>query len=159
MVYLVGQCLRLPRLASVALRGMPLLGPLVGRACAATVVATLIAGHPLAASADVVHVRDGRAGTASVSAAVVVPAPMPGSAGPPATTTAEVQHIVEPGEHLWGIAARELAGRADTAPTTGDVVAYWTRLCERNRDRLASGDPNVVFAGEVIVLPPVGDEG
>ena len=42
--------------------------------------------------------------------------------------------------------------------STGEVVSYWIRLCARNRDRLLSRDPNLVFAGEVIVLPSVHDE-
>jgi hypothetical protein len=65
---------------------------------------------------------------------------------------------VRPGEHLWSIAAAQVAtatGRppADLAPA--DVAFYWLRVVEINRPRLRSRNPNVVHPGEVVELPPL----
>jgi hypothetical protein len=72
---------------------------------------------------------------------VVPSAPSP---APPTGAT----HTVTPGEHLWSIAAARLAGASDVAP-------YWLRLVELNRHRLRSGNPNLVYPGEVVELPPI----
>jgi nucleoid-associated protein YgaU len=54
-------------------------------------------------------------------------------------------HRIEPGEHLWSIAAGHAA----------DVAPYWRRLVELNRPHLRSGDPDLLYPGETIELPPV----
>ena len=40
-------------------------------------------------------------------------------------------------------------------PTVADaeIAPYWVAVCERNRAALASGDPNLIFPGEVVTLP------
>lgn len=58
-------------------------------------------------------------------------------------------HVVEPGEHLWAIAAATVGHTG-----TGEIGRYWRSLVAHNRDRLRSGDPDLVFPGEVIELPP-----
>jgi nucleoid-associated protein YgaU len=67
-------------------------------------------------------------------------------------------HDVAEGDSLWTIARDHLAevrgGGADE-PTLREVASYWLRVIEANRDRLASGDPDLIYPGEQIVLPPV----
>jgi nucleoid-associated protein YgaU len=61
------------------------------------------------------------------------------------------------GDNLWTIAREHLTearGGADQ-PTTREVAAYWLRVIEANRDRLVSGDPDLIYPGERIVLAPV----
>lgn len=62
------------------------------------------------------------------------------------------RHTVAPGDNLWVIA------RAQLPPGAGDreVHAYWLALIAANVERLASGDPDVIHPGEVLVLPEVG---
>ena len=71
----------------------------------------------------------------------------PGSAGPGSV-------VVEPGDHLWKISAAHLEtllGR----PAQPDVVTpYWLSVIEVNRDQLHSGDPDLIYPGELISLPP-----
>ena len=67
--------------------------------------------------------------------------------------------VVAPGDNLWELAARTLAratGR-DRAPTSSTSRSRRTgcAVCDRNRATLRSGDPNLIFPGEVVVLPPV----
>jgi nucleoid-associated protein YgaU len=64
---------------------------------------------------------------------------------------------VVPGDNLWTIARDHLAearGGADE-PTLRKVAAYWLRVVEANRDRLVSGDPDLIYPGERTVLPPI----
>jgi hypothetical protein len=87
----------------------------------------------------------------------VVPIAPPAPATPPPSPTTGATHTVARGEHLWSIAARQVATAtgnppADVAP--GDIAPYWRRVVEVNRPRLRSGDPNLVFPGEVVELPP-----
>jgi len=81
-------------------------------------------------------------------------APVPARAPAP---TAGATHTVARGEHLWSIASRQVAtatGKpaADLAPA--DIAPYWLRVVEVNRPRLRSGNPNLVYPGEIIELPP-----
>ena len=68
-------------------------------------------------------------------------------------------HTTAAGDSLWTIAATQLAqvtGRPAASLTTVEVTDYWERLCDLNRPRLRSGDVNLIYPGEAIVLPPVG---
>jgi hypothetical protein len=67
--------------------------------------------------------------------------------------------VVAPGDNLWELSARHLAlvhARARDDVSDAEVAPYWARVCDANRDRLASGDPNLVHPGERVVLPPPG---
>lgn len=70
-------------------------------------------------------------------------------------------HAVVPGDNLWDIAAAHLAqahGIAGSELSPAEIHAYWTRLIAANRDSLRSGDPNLIYPGEVIQLPPLSIE-
>jgi hypothetical protein len=65
--------------------------------------------------------------------------------------------VVADGEHLWELAAREVArvrGMARGAVADDDIGPYWLAVCDANRARLRSGDVNLVYVGETVVLPP-----
>ncbi len=36
-----------------------------------------------------------------------------------------------------------------------EIAPYWARVCDHNRDSLRSGDPNLVFPGERVTMPPL----
>jgi hypothetical protein len=62
------------------------------------------------------------------------------------------------GEHLWSIAAARVASAsrrasADLAPA--DIAPYWLRVVELNGHRLRSRNPDLVYPGEVVELPPL----
>jgi nucleoid-associated protein YgaU len=74
----------------------------------------------------------------------------------PAAAQEQTYQVVSD-DNLWTIARDHLAearGGADQ-PGTREVAAYWLRVVEANRDRLVSGDPDLIYPGERIVLPPV----
>lgn len=81
--------------------------------------------------------------------------PSPG-ADEPALHLDGASHTIEPGEHLWAVAARTLEQHSAATPTETEVAAYWLELIERNRDRLPDPtDPDLVHPGTVLALPPL----
>ena len=87
---------------------------------------------------------------APTAAAVPPAAPSPPPGG------MEVQVVVAPGDDLWALAAGRLAATRGIAPAAvadAEIAPYWVAVCERNRAALASGDPNLIFPGEVVTLP------
>lgn len=86
-----------------------------------------------------------------------VSAPPPVAAVVASSSPAEVEVVVVAGDNLWELAARHLAStsaRARVDVGDAEVAPYWARVCDANRDRLASGDPNLVYPGERVLLPP-----
>ena len=60
------------------------------------------------------------------------------------------------GDNLWRVAARRVAaetGRSLATLGEDEVRTYWVRLVRANEGRLASGDPNLVYPSEELVLP------
>lgn len=56
--------------------------------------------------------------------------------------------VVAEGDHLWNISARHLE------TDTNDVIApYWWEVVEVNTPQLRSGDPDLIYPGEVVELP------
>lgn len=65
------------------------------------------------------------------------------------------EYTVVRGDHFWSIAHAHLAAELGRDVTEDEVCAYWSRLVEANRASIRSGDPNLIFPGEVITLVPV----
>lgn len=90
------------------------------------------------------------------------PVAMAQQAGPPdylpivLETQGPATEVVEKGDHLWGISASHLEGQLTRAPNPAEVTPYWRDVIEVNRDRLRSGDPDLIFPGETVVLPESG---
>ncbi len=82
------------------------------------------------------------------------PNPSPGPEANPVRQADPLQVVVEPGDHLWGIAERRVSLRAGGEPPESDVRQYWQALIEANHDRLAEpGNPDLILPGQVLVLP------
>jgi len=83
----------------------------------------------------------------------------PGQPGPQTPPSRPDVHRVRPGDNLWVIARDRLAhatGRdAGTLPER-EVARYWLDVVEANRAGLRSGDPDLIYPGELIRLPPTG---
>jgi len=82
----------------------------------------------------------------------------PGQPGPQAPPSRPDVHRVRPGDNLWVIARDRLAqvtGRdAGTVPER-EVARYWLAVIEANQAGLRSGDPDLIYPGELIRLPPM----
>lgn len=148
-----------PRLARLT-------APVVRRVLEGTLavgVSTLIAaGHPaaLAAETPLPHLQESagdRPGARPAAAVVFERLGRAGAEGgqPPEgwhDGEAAATYVVRRGDHLWSIAAGRV--RDELASTDNAALArYWRRLIVVNRDRLRSGDPDLIFPGETIVLP------
>ncbi len=83
------------------------------------------------------------------------PAPVPATPAPPVPVPVAARtHVVMPGDNLWRIAATEVARATGVArPTDAAIVPYWHAVIERNRPTLRSGDPSLIFPGEIVTLP------
>ncbi len=68
------------------------------------------------------------------------------------TTTPNTRHTVERGDNLWLIADQHLHQSTGQA-TAEDVARYWRRVIEANESTLRSGDPNLIYPGEIVTLP------
>lgn len=76
--------------------------------------------------------------------------------GHPAPRGYRSHHVVAPGDNLWDIAAAHLAAvtaRPRDALPVAEIHRYWLRVIAANRDRLRSGDPDLIYPGERIELP------
>ena len=120
-------------------------------------------------------VRDGRSGSSVSTTPAPTPAPGPTPTTPattrPTTTpaiarvpaaptssigTRDSAVVVAPGDNLWSLAAAQLAattGRARATLDNGEIARYWVVVCDANRARVRSGDVNLIYPGELIVLP------
>ena len=61
--------------------------------------------------------------------------------------------VVEKGDHLWSISASHLESTSGKEPSAAEITPVWVEVIETNRDRLRSGDPDLIYPGETIVLP------
>lgn len=60
---------------------------------------------------------------------------------------------VRPGDHLWKISARHLGEHSPDS----QVAPYWRRVVAVNTPNLRSGDPDLIYPGETISLPPISE--
>lgn len=65
------------------------------------------------------------------------------------TSDPETSVVVEKGDHLWKISARHLEEVAPKAK----VAPYWREVIDVNTPHLRSGNPDLIYPGEVVELP------
>jgi hypothetical protein len=65
-------------------------------------------------------------------------------------------YVMRAGDHLWSVATGQVAmhtGKPAAKLAAREIARYWVRLIDLNTQRLRSGDPNVVYPGETVLLP------
>jgi hypothetical protein len=67
----------------------------------------------------------------------------------------DTTYTVARGDNLWSIADRHLQETQGTAPSTAAIASYWKEVIATNTSTLRSGDPNLIYPGELIQLPEV----
>lgn len=67
--------------------------------------------------------------------------------------------LVRPGDHLWKIAGEHLMIVLDRPPTRDEHARYWVEVIDAARPIIRSGDPDLIYPGEQIPLPPTLDAG
>jgi hypothetical protein len=142
--------------------------PAVVRRLVDAAVVALVAGSLATPAGAAPPPRSGTAapsGTAQPSATVVVRdgrIPSVPPAIPVAVVTAAAARgaaddvVVAAGDNLWTLASTRLAAARGVAPgvlADAEVASYWRVVCELNRAHLRSGNPDLVYPGEVVTLP------
>lgn len=142
------------RAVAVALTGSAALVAPSGVALAAMGDAGIIAPpavtSPAALPADPPAAPSAPAGLEAPPDPPPPPPPDPPPAADLAPPGAPAVRIVAPGDNLWAIAAAQAGEDASLV----EIHAYWQALVEANRERLRSGDPDLIHPGERLVLPP-----
>jgi len=96
--------------------------------------------------------------TAPIPRSAPAPAATPTPSFPPLSTpphsTPRSRVVVAPGDNLWLIARASLTDALGGRPPDADVARYWHALIAQNRSTLRSGDPSLIFPGEIVTLPP-----
>lgn len=59
--------------------------------------------------------------------------------------------IVVRGDHLWKISAEHLG----TEASDHQIAPYWRQVITLNTPHLRSGDPDLIYPGELVDLPPI----
>jgi hypothetical protein len=83
--------------------------------------------------------------------------PAPGPGGPdepeptPEASEETTREVVVEGDNISTMAEANMPPES----TNQEVAEYVDQVAETNRDRLQSGDPDLIFPGETIILPPV----
>lgn len=62
--------------------------------------------------------------------------------------------IVQRGDHLWKISAGHLGVVYARTPSSAEIAPYWRATIDANRSSLRSGNPDLIYPGEEIELPP-----
>ncbi|MFO7548419.1 MAG: hypothetical protein R6X29_06075 [Acidimicrobiia bacterium] len=151
---------------------LPPLRPLVNAAAAGTVavasfqpvalaVTTPEPPRPVTVATDGLDAQDsGRDGRPDPAWSALRPRAAIPPASDPAGTLPQgaVEVTVVPGDNLWSLAEHRLSEVRGRPPGVGEVAPYWVEVIAANRHRIRSGDPDLIFPGEVIVLPPVGPD-
>jgi hypothetical protein len=66
-----------------------------------------------------------------------------------------IEVVVRSGDDMWNLAEGRLASLFGRQATDSEIAPYWLRVIGANLDRIRSGDPDLIFPGEVLVLPPI----
>jgi hypothetical protein len=174
-LYALAAASRIPgALRAVRWATLPAVRRVVDAAFAASLVTGAVLAPTVATAATATDpppttvVRDGRSGelaslpaaeptTTTAAAPAPPPPPVPVSSRAPEPIVA-TDVVVAPGDSLWELAAERLAratGRPRAVVADVEIAPYWARVCDHNRDSLRSGDPNLVFPGERVTMPPL----
>lgn len=163
-LYLAALATRLPRLVAAARPfTLPAVRRIADRALAGTIAVSTLAAPLVGSTAE--RIDPGFLPVPAATAPAPSPAPpyppgaesAPAPAVPPPEATAgdgPASTTVVPGDNLWLISERALAGALGRPPSEREVASYWRLVIDENRDRLRSGDPDLIYPGEVVVLPP-----
>ena len=70
-----------------------------------------------------------------------------------ANTGEYVEYVVQPGDSIWSVSSVHVH-RSQTGPVPAyEIVRVWLQVVELNRGRLRSGDPDLIYPGEILMLP------
>jgi nucleoid-associated protein YgaU len=71
----------------------------------------------------------------------------------PISARSTVKYVVHAGDSLWGIARAEVTRSGGGQVDDAAIARYWLRVVAANRATLRSGNPSLIFPGEIVTLP------
>jgi len=155
---------RLPRWFTI-----PFVRRVVDRAIAITIVFGAVAQPALATAPPVIVTVDPsgmvlppgvRAGSAGLGRSTILVPDVSDTTTPAATahvpspSAATTSVTVQAGDNLWKIARRHLRSLGED-PSNRRLATYWANVVDVNRSVLRSGNPDLIYPGETVLLPPV----
>ncbi|GBD84357.1 lysM domain/BON superfamily protein [bacterium BMS3Abin02] len=155
---------RLPRWFTI-----PFVRRVVDRAIAVAIVFGAVAQPALATAPAVIVTVDPSgmvlppgvsAGSAGLGRSPIMVPDVSGTMTPaptaPATSlsTATTSVTVQVGDNLWKIARRHLQSFGED-PANRRLATYWAKVVDVNRSVLRSGNPDLIYPGETVLLPPI----
>ncbi len=78
---------------------------------------------------------------------------------PTGSYSAPLTWLIRPGDHLWKIAGEHLTIVLDRQPTENEHARYWIEVVHAAQPVIRSGNPDLIYPGEQIPLPPTLDAG
>ena len=66
-----------------------------------------------------------------------------------------VQIEVRAGDHMWALAEQRLTTVLGRQVGDIEVAPYWVKVVGANLSRIRSGDPDLIFPGEILLLPEI----
>jgi hypothetical protein len=80
----------------------------------------------------------------------------PESAAPETTVPNEpTEVVVKSGDHMWSLAKQRLSHFLGREASDTEVAPYWLKVVAMNLTRIRSGDPDLIFPGETLLLPAI----
>lgn len=152
LVCLLIRVARAPAIRGVDWATLPMVRRLADRISTRSLIRVLAAPLPLLDLVTPGYVPIPSGGTqaqTAVSEAPVIETPIV------ATRREEtVEVIVKPGDNMWTLAEARLQEVMGRPPTDAETGPYWRLVVHANRDRIKSGEPDLIFPEEVLILPP-----
>lgn len=62
-------------------------------------------------------------------------------------------YVVQPGDSIWSVSSRHAERNRSGPVPISLVIEVWRQVVELNRDRIRSGDPDLIHPGEMLLLP------
>ena len=84
---------------------------------------------------------------------VAVPVPLQAGETSSDRQVGSVTYTVRPGDDLWSITAAHMTRQQGNPPAVSGLTELWQKVVDLNRDRIRSGNPDLIFPGETLVLP------
>ncbi|MGQ0849566.1 MAG: LysM peptidoglycan-binding domain-containing protein [Actinomycetota bacterium] len=72
---------------------------------------------------------------------------------PPVPTLGAIEVIVKAGDSMWKLAEERIVTWRGNEATDADIAPYWLAVIGANKNRIRSGDPDLIYPGEVLILP------
>lgn len=80
----------------------------------------------------------------------------PESVAPQTTVPNEpTEVVVQSGDHMWSLAQQRLEQVRGREVSDTEIAPYWLKMIDVNLSRIRSGEPDLIYPGEILLLPAI----